>query len=131
MTVEMDRVEYDRSMSELLSDCDTYSVVNRDPTNMMISELHGMLTRWKRRSYINELTYKRLNSINGILSRAYGLPKIHKPNNPFRIIISSNDSQLYNLAYFLQNIIRQSIPPAKSKIENSTDLLQKLITSSN
>ncbi|KMQ82849.1 hypothetical protein RF55_21673 [Lasius niger] len=73
-------------MRTLLSDNDTYTVVKKDPTRKIINGLHDILTRWKRSNYINYATYRRLNCSDGVLPRAYGLPKIHKPNCPLRII---------------------------------------------
>jgi len=58
----------------------------------MISDLRNLLTRWKNFSYISTKKYKALYRSEGILPRAYGLPKIHKPGIPYRLIISSIDS---------------------------------------
>lgn len=60
------------------------------------------------------------------LSHAYGLPKVHKPNFPFRLIVSSVNSPLYQLAVFLHNIMIKSFPVAHSFIENSFELTNKL-----
>jgi hypothetical protein len=57
-----------------------------------------------------------------VLPKAYGLPKIHKPNTPLRIIVSSVGTALYPLAAFLQNIISDSIPRAVGHVENSFEL---------
>ena len=50
----------------------------------------------------------------------------HKQNYPFRIIISSVDSSLCNLASFLHELIVESVSSAFSNINNSIELLQKL-----
>jgi len=63
---------------------------------------------------------------DGLLPRAYGLPKVHKPDCPFRIIISSIDSPLYSLATFLQETITRSLPRAKGHIDNSFQLVKIL-----
>ncbi|XP_011701227.1 PREDICTED: uncharacterized protein LOC105457947 [Wasmannia auropunctata] len=63
---------------------------------------------------------------DGLLPRAYGLPKIHKPSCPFRLIISSIDSSLYFFAIFVHNILKDSIPKAPSRIDNSFELVEKL-----
>lgn len=60
------------------------------------------------------------------LPRAYELPKIHKINHPLRIIISSLNSSLYELALFLHNIMFKNFPMADSHIRNSFDLVRKL-----
>ena len=56
----------------------------------------------------------------------HGVPKIHKPGYPFRVIVSSLGSPLYPLATFLHNILVKSIPKAKSYIKNSFELVEKL-----
>jgi len=63
---------------------------------------------------------------DGNLSRAYGLPKIHKPGFTFRIIISSVDSPTYSIANFIYRIISKNIVKPHSHIENSYQLVYKL-----
>jgi len=58
---------------------------------------------------------------DGILPRAYGLPKIQ--GCPFRII-SSIDGPLYSLALFLHRIISRNI--SKPCSHNSFQLVKKL-----
>ena len=84
------------------------------------------MTRWKNREYISPATHRYLSCSDGILPRAYGLPKIHKPNNPLRIIVSSINSPFYSLAVFLHNILHKSLPRAQSSIKNSFELINKL-----
>jgi len=60
------------------------------------------------------------------LPRAYSLPKIHKPGNQYRIIISAIDSPLYPLAVFLHKIINDNIPKPHSHIKNSLQLIEKI-----
>jgi len=67
-------------MQTLLNDTKIYSVVKKDPTKKIINSLHTFLTKWKKSNYIDNITYKRLNCTEGLLPRAYGLPKLHKPN---------------------------------------------------
>ena len=60
------------------------------------------------------------------MPRAYGLPKIHKVGCPFRIIVSSINSPLYNLSKFFHKIIYKSLKLPPSYIKNSYDLVKKL-----
>ncbi|KMQ86230.1 hypothetical protein RF55_14846 [Lasius niger] len=121
VTVAFDREDYLNKMRTLLADNDTYTVVKKDPTRK-INGFHDILTRWKRLNYINYATYRRLNCSDGVLPRAYGLPKIHKPNCPLRIIVSSVNSPLHSIATFL-HIIHASISKAHSHIDNSLELV--------
>jgi len=55
------------------------------------------------------------------LSKAYGLPKIHKEGTPFRIIVYSINSTLYSFAKDsfanLQKILHNYLPPARSHVK--------------
>jgi len=76
--------------------------------------------------YISLATYRLMYCSDGILPRAYGLPKVHKPDRQFRIIISSIDSPLYSLATFLHKIINSNLLKADSHINNSFELYRNL-----
>jgi hypothetical protein len=70
--------------------------------------------------------YKSLLVTDGILPRAYGLPKIHKAGHPFRIIVSTINSSLHYLAIYLHKIIKSSIINQNSFVRDSYDLVKKL-----
>ena len=61
-----------------------------------------------------------------ILPRAYGLPKIHKENLPFRIIVSSVNSPLHNLATFFHNVLTVSFDEPISHIRNSGKFVERM-----
>jgi len=92
----------------------------------MTENLRTLLGRWKARGYIDNSTYKNLNVTDGILPRAYGLPKIHKAGYPLRIIIFSINSPLYKLAIYFHNIINKSINHPNTHVKNSFELVKKL-----
>lgn len=77
----------------------------------------------KNESYINQLTYKFLHSNNGILSRAYGLLKMHKSKHSLKIIVSHINRPLYAFSLFLHKLICNNISPAQSNIFISFYLL--------
>ncbi|XP_024891588.1 uncharacterized protein LOC112467272 [Temnothorax curvispinosus] len=118
--------EYMEKMSALLGDETTYSIIDRNPTRKIISTLVSLLTRWKNKKYITQQEYRSLHVSDGILPRAYGLPKIHKPDCPLRIIVSSINTPLYDLASFLQKILHKSLPINGSSIKDSFTLVEKL-----
>lgn len=71
--------------------------------------------------------YLSLFSTDGILPRAYGLPKIHKNSDPLRIIVSYVNSPLYKLSSCLsQHFISLYLPQPKSHIKNSFCLIEEL-----
>ncbi|XP_018368554.1 PREDICTED: uncharacterized protein LOC108764709 [Trachymyrmex cornetzi] len=126
VTVVLDRSEYVAKMEMMLSDIDTYSKIDKDPTKKLIGDIRNLLVRWKNRQYIDDTAYRRLLATDGSIPRAYGLTKIHKPGHPLRIIVSSINSPLYNLSYYLHKIINDNIPETPSSIKNSFDLINKV-----
>ncbi|KYN09543.1 hypothetical protein ALC57_18330 [Trachymyrmex cornetzi] len=109
----------------MLNDKDTYKIIKRDPSKKLVMSLKNMLTKWKSCIYIDDSQYRRLHC-EGLLLRAYAMPKIHKPNCPFRIIVSSINSPLYELASFLHSILIETIPKTESHIKNSFQLVDNL-----
>ena len=126
VTVAQNKFEYISKMESMLSDKNTYKLITKDPTKKLTGELRNLLGRWKGKGVIDDLTYRRLRTTDGVIPRAYGVTKIHKQNYPLRIIVSSVNSPLYNLALFLHGIIADSIPETPSFIKNSYDLINKL-----
>jgi len=125
-TVMLERKDYNNKINDMLLDIDTYTKIKKDPLNKMINDLRCLLTRWKNSKYISAAKYKHLYCSEGNLPRAYGLPKIHKPGNPFRLIISSIDSPFYYLASWLQRLIIDHVPNTFSHLDNSFNLIEKL-----
>jgi len=110
----------------MLQDENTYSKLTKNPINKIVNSVKELLARWKKRECISTTTYRTLYCSDGILPRAYGIPKVHKPDCPFRIIISSIDNPQYTLATFLHNIINNCMPKAKTHIDNSFSLFDTL-----
>lgn len=100
VTVAMDKNTYLSKMLDLFKDSNTYLPIKKDPTRRLIGDLHCLLARWKNNNYISSARYRRLNCTDGVLPRAYGLPKIHKPDCPLHVIVSSSNTPLYFFAQF-------------------------------
>ena len=113
-------------MTILLDDTNTYVPIQKDPIKKIIRDLHKLVVGWKRSEYISERKYRFLNSTDGVLPRAYGLPKVHKLNCPLRIIVSSTGTPLHSLAKYLHEVLYEAIPKADSHVENSFKLAEKL-----
>jgi len=125
-TVAIDINEYNNKMKEMFSDPDTYLVVERDPLKKLGDNVRNLLMSWLKKEYIDTRIYRKLLTTDGVLPRAYGLPKLHKVGYPLRVIVSSLKSPLYELSYFLHNIIRNSVPDATSSVGNSFKLVKEL-----
>jgi len=126
ITVALNKAEYMNDINEMLQDTNTYSRLAKNPLNKLTTSVRELLARWKKHDYISMATYRSLYCSDGILPKAYGLPKVHKAGCPYRVIISSIDSPLYSLVTFLHNVIKNNIPAAKSRIDNSFLLFDSL-----
>ncbi|XP_067216923.1 reticulocyte-binding protein homolog 1 isoform X1 [Linepithema humile] len=125
-TVAIDKPKYIIDMEKILDDKNTYNTIQKDPTNKLTTNLRNVLTRWKNQKYIDEKTYRCLLETDGVLPRAYGVPKIHKEGNPLRIIISTINSPLYKIATYLHKILNDNIPKPENVVKNSYELVKKL-----
>lgn len=83
----------------------TAKFVKKNPNIIFIKANKDNITvALNKSTYISEIMNMLENPCSeGNLPRAYGLPKVYKPNCPFRIIISSLASPLYSLASYLHN----------------------------
>lgn len=126
VTVALDRANYLNKMSVMLGDRNTYVIVNRDPINKISNCLNDLINRWKKKDYISVATARYLYVSDGVLLRAYGLPKIHKKDCPLRIIVSSINSPLHPLAAYLHNLLFNNLPAPNSRVINSYDVVDRL-----
>jgi len=109
-----------------LRDKDTYIVIKKNPIKTIEKDLNNILKRWSQKDYISKQQFFKLRSSDSILPRAYGLPKVHKLNTPFRLIVSSVNTALYTMASFLHDIITYSLKNMNKYTTNSFDLYNTL-----
>jgi len=58
--------------------------------------------------------------------RVQGNPKVHKTNNPLRVIINGRHGATENIAEFVENELSENVSNLPSFIKDSTDFLNKL-----
>jgi len=127
VTVALEKSDYIKKMELMLGDTDTYIKVNKkNPTKSIEKKLNECLKAWCNANYIDKKVYYSLICNDKPLPRAYGLPKIHKPNIPYRIIVSCVNTTLYKFASFLHNILHKNLPKHRSLVNNSFDLVGSL-----
>ena len=77
--VVMGKKDYDEEMQVLLSDPNTYNKVTKPPFKRIERELNSHLLELKRQQKLDERTYKKLHSTDGISPAIRGSIKHHKP----------------------------------------------------
>ena len=94
--VVLDREEYDSKMESLLADRSTYEVVTRSPFGRIERDLNATLLNLKGQQKIDDYTYFKLTSTDGIPPAIRGSIKHHKEVYPLRPIVTCIGSALYN-----------------------------------
>jgi len=126
VTVAINREEYINKIELMLQDENTYVTVKKNPMKNIEKNLNSTIKKWFQKDFISKRTYFSLFSSDSTLPKAYGLPKIHKKDYPFRIIVSSINTALYPLASYLQKIISNSLIHDNKQVKNSFELYNSL-----
>ena len=127
ITVLMNHSDYITKMEALLNDTNNYRLINDDPVLKLKKCTQKILNDWRLKGYLGkDIKKHEINNDNSNIARAYGLPKIHKENNPLRIIISDINSPTCILSKYLKTIITKSLQTPFSNIKNSWEFKQKI-----
>jgi len=118
VTVIMDKMTYTDQMLKILDDANTYRSVKNNPLRKITTKCDNLLKLWRDNDIIDEKIYRALKCTNGNLPRCYGLPKIHKPGHPLRLVVSSIGSPLYDVAKFIHGILSGSIKKPYSHMKD-------------
>ena len=123
--------EYNKKMSDILKDVTKFQKIEYDeddirkhPTVTEEGRLYRYIYKYLRR-YIDEKTYKFISPSGSEPGRLYGTVKVHKDNKPMRPIISTIGSASYNLAKFLDNLIKPHIN-SKHMLNSTSHLIEEI-----
>jgi hypothetical protein len=122
----MDKEENDKKMQVLLSDQNTYNKITKSPFKRIERELNSLLLELKRQQKLDERTYKKLHSTDGIPPAIRGSIKHHKPGNPLRPIATCRSTALNNISKHLAQILSPLQNHNGYSVTNSTDFVNKL-----
>ena len=84
--------DYVREVEHQLGNSNYYQLLPKDPTLCFTTEINKFLLEMKNLHSIDENTWKYLHSTDTQQAQFYLLPEIHKPGNPGRPIVSSNNA---------------------------------------
>ena len=124
--VIMDRLDYENKIANILSDVSRFKLLKVDVSSHIL-KLEDKLNRLLRsiKDTIGDNIYNELHASGSRPGFLYGLPKIHKPGNPIRPIISTIGTFTYNLAKFLVPLI-DPLTKNEYTIDNSTNFVNEL-----
>ena len=122
--------EYKSKMYEILNDKDKFEQVEVDseickhPTVTEENRVYRFLYKYVKK-YVDEKTYKYIIPSGSEPGKMYGSVKVHKSNKPMRPIISTIGTATYNLAKYLDNIIKRHID-TKYMLRSTQHLIEKI-----
>ena len=106
--VILDRSDYDRKVSAILSDVTKFSVDSccKDLTCKTEKSVIDQLQTLLKKGFIDKSCFQKLKPMGSVIPRLYGLPKIHKNDCPIRPILSMSGSPTHGLAQWLANVLQ-------------------------
>lgn len=113
-------------MTELLEDQSQYKFMSFEYIATTEKVLNKIVNRWEEIGYVTNHEDNLLCFYSAFIPRAYGLPKLHKPDNPLRIIASTINSAIYMMASFLSTVIKQVIGESVHYVKNSWQFFNDL-----
>ncbi|CAM4539289.1 unnamed protein product [Lepidochelys kempii] len=121
--VIMNRSEYEQEAARQLSNTSFYKPLPYDRTESYQKQLQHLLKKLPEKAQDQIRTDTPLEPRPGIF---YLLPKIHKPGNPGRPIISGIGTLTAGLSGYVDSLLRPYATSTPSYLRDTTDFLRKL-----
>ena len=124
-TVLLDTATYEEKIVEQLNNTDVYQELPSDPTiefEVKIKKHVASLLKYKR---ISPQEAKKLKPTESEPPHVFALVKLHKPNNPLRLITVAKKSPNTELQKFIAPTIKK-LATSDTQIKNSKVLISKL-----
>ena len=110
-------------MQALLDDKTTYETVAKNPVGRVERELNSKLLSLKKEGKLDDRTYRKLHSTDGLPPTIRGLVKHHKEGHPLRPIVNCTGSALYNTSKYLTEILSPIQNKNENSVQNSTEFV--------
>ena len=125
--VVMDRQQYiDEAMRQLTNRTD-YETLDSDSTGNFCKEIQETLDDMRDNNHLSKKAHKFLSPTDCRTARFYLLPKVHKPGNLGRPIISGNGSPTEHISLFVDSFLKPLVPRISSYIHDTPDFLRIIL----
>ena len=118
--------QYIKEAERQLLDRNFYKKVTTNPTSIHAALVNNAIDQLKNRNLIDLKIAEQLKTVNPRTPRFYLLPKIHKPNNPGRPVVSSINCHTERISQFVDHHLQPLAKNLTSYIQDTTDFLRKL-----
>lgn len=119
----MDKLDYHNRIHKLVTE-GPYIELTTNPLPKMIQQIKDVI-KVACQTLGSEFKWK-LNESNPTIPRMYALPKIHKPGNSMRPIISNVNAPHYKISKYVVNEIRQLQPIEGFYVKNSLEFVERV-----
>ena len=123
-TVVLNSVHYSDKMKCLLGDSTTYKKINNSLVPAHSAKNNFLVKTWFNAGFISKPIYENMKVSGTVVSRIYGLIKLHKQNFPLRPIVSSIGSPFYALSKFLSSVLTKIVGCSDFHVPNSFDFFK-------
>ncbi|XP_072014969.1 uncharacterized protein [Amphiura filiformis] len=104
--VVMDRQKYIDETMKHLNNHTIYALIDNDPADSFSQQIQTTLDDKYACDEISDEAHAYLSPTDSKAARFYLLPKIHKPGNPGRPIVSGNGSPTENISLYVDHFIK-------------------------
>ena len=122
--VVMDREEYVVKVEEKLNDDKIYEIT-KNPTSIIKKKISSLAERLFKSNRISQRVKYELTSIDDLPS-VRGQPKLHKINNPMRIVTCSRNTITSPVSRFAFSLIQQLRETINSAVCNTTKFVEEI-----
>ncbi|XP_055840500.1 uncharacterized protein LOC129908179 [Episyrphus balteatus] len=120
--VILDKVDYEERMEKSIAE-DGFTVLKRSPLNKMVEDARGIIKEISETFSINKF---KLMISNPEVPKMYGLPKIHKPGEKMRKIVSNVNSPLVKVSKWLVDEMKLYGRFESASVLNTFDFVDKV-----
>ena len=121
----MNKNDYINKIEEKLNDLNVYEQVKKDPTTIIKAKINKKITKMLNQNKITDQTKYYLTSIDD-LPKIRGQPKLHKINNPMRIVTCSRDTITSPISQFIFKIIKELRTTLTSVVCNTSNFIKSI-----
>lgn len=118
--------DYIKEATRQLSDRKFYKKVEENPTSLHAALVDNAIDGLKLQGHLEEKMANKLKTSNPKTPRLYLLPKIHKPGNPGRPVVSSIGCHTERISQYVDYHLQPLNKSLPSYVQDTTDFLKKL-----
>jgi hypothetical protein len=124
--VILNKEDYRNQLLKILSDKSKFSCIEKDMTIEREEKLKNKLSYLLEKKIISTTEYNKIRPIGSRPGTIYGLPKIHKTGNPLRPIISAVGTYNYELAKYLDRLIKPLLGESSYMLKDTFDFVNRV-----